>query len=316
MVTGRRRFKGSGTGLTCGGRGETKAGRLPRRSEFGEQGDIGLMSFLAIPYPAIDPVALQLGPLSVKWYGLAYVAGLLLGWLYIKRLVAHSGLWRDGKPPFEPQLVDDLFVWVALGVVIGGRLGHILLYEPGYYFSNPLEILKIWRGGMAFHGGMLGAIAGMWLFARRQGVPALSVMDAVSAAVPFGLFFGRTANFINAEVIGRVTDVPWGMIIPGAGAMPRHPVQLYEALTEGLLLFLVLRWLTHSRGWLRTPGRIGAAFLLGYGAFRIVCEVFKDEYRGVLGSLELTSGMLYSVPMVLVGLGAIWLLPRLGTTRS
>jgi phosphatidylglycerol:prolipoprotein diacylglycerol transferase len=269
------------------------------------------MSVLAIPYPAIDPVALQIGPIAIKWYGLAYVAGLLLGWLYIRRLLATPSLWRDGKAPFPPDLADDLFVWVALGVVIGGRLGNVLLYEPSYYFQHPLEIVQIWRGGMAFHGGMLGTILAMWLFARRVNVPALSIMDLVSAAVPIGLFFGRIANFVNAEVIGTVTDVPWAMVFPGAGPLPRHPSQLYEAALEGIALFLVLRWLTHNRHALRTPGLIGASFLVGYGAFRIFCEVFKmDDYRQFLGRLPITSGMAYSIPMVIGGLLVIWLVTR------
>ena len=275
------------------------------------------MSVLVIPYPAIDPVALQLGPLAIKWYGLAYVAGLLLGWLYIKHLLKTTSLWRDGKPPFAPEIADDLFVWVALGVVIGGRLGNVLLYEPSHYLHNPLEIFQIWRGGMAFHGGMLGTILAMWLFARRMKVPALSVMDLVAAAVPIGIFFGRVANFINAEVIGSVSTVPWAMVFPGAGPEPRHPAQLYEAALEGLALFLVLRWLTHGRGALRTPGLVGGAFLVGYGVFRIFSEIFKiDEYRQILGSLPLTSGMAYSIPMVIGGLVAIWLVTRPKATAS
>ena len=275
------------------------------------------MSVLVIPYPAIDPVALQVGPLAIKWYGLAYVAGLLLGWLYIKHLLKTTSLWRDGKPPFAPEIADDLFVWVALGVVIGGRLGNVLLYEPSHYLHNPLEIFQIWRGGMAFHGGMLGTILAMWLFARRMKVPALSVMDLVAAAVPIGIFFGRVANFINAEVIGSVSTVPWAMVFPGAGPEPRHPAQLYEAALEGLALFLVLRWLTHGRGALRTPGLVGGAFLVGYGVFRIFSEIFKiDEYRQILGSLPLTSGMAYSIPMVIGGLVAIWLVTRPKATAS
>ena len=269
------------------------------------------MSMLAIPYPVIDPVAIAIGPIAIKWYGLAYVTGLLLGWLYIKRLLSTDRLWRDGKPPFAANLADDLFVWVALGVVIGGRLGNVLLYEPLHYLNHPLEIFQIWRGGMAFHGGLIGTIVAMWLFARRQGVNALGVMDVVSAAVPFGIFFGRIANFINAEVIGRESDVPWAMVFPGAGPLPRHPTQLYEAALEGLVLFLILRWMTHARGSLRTPGLTGAVFLTGYGVFRIVCEIFKeDEYRALLGSLPLTSGMAYSIPMVVGGLAAIWLVSR------
>ena len=268
------------------------------------------MTGLAIPYPAIDPVALQIGPVAIKWYGLAYVAGLLLGWLYIKRLLATNRLWRNDKPPFGPEVADDLFVWVALGVIIGGRLGHILLYEPIYYLTHPLEILAIWRGGMAFHGGMVGTIVAMWLFARRMNVPALSVMDVVSAAVPFGLLFGRAANFINAEVIGRVSDVPWAMVFPGAGPLPRHPVQLYESATEGAILLAILAWLIYRRDALKTPGIVGASFLIGYGAFRIVCEIFKDEYRGWLGSDILTAGMAYSVPMIVIGIVGMWIVSR------
>lgn len=270
------------------------------------------MSLFVISYPAIDPVALQLGPLSIKWYGLAYVAGLLLGWLYMKRLVADARLWPDGRPPFPPALADDLFIWVALGVVVGGRLGHILLYEPMLYLQRPLEILKIWNGGMAFHGGMLGTILAMWLFARRQDVTPLTVMDVVAASVPFGLFFGRIANFINAEVVGRESDVPWAMAFPGWGPLPRHPSQLYEAALEGVALFLILRWLTHKQRALATPGVVGGAFLAGYGAFRIFCELFKvDEYGDILGG-TLTRGMLYSIPMLAFG---GWLILR-GRSRA
>jgi phosphatidylglycerol:prolipoprotein diacylglycerol transferase len=266
------------------------------------------MTLFALPYPAIDPVALQLGPLSIKWYGLAYVAGLLIGWQYMKRLVATPSLWKEGRSPFAPTLADDLFIWAAIGIVVGGRLGHVLLYEPSYYLQFPLEILKIWNGGMAFHGGMLGTILAMWLFARRQNVTPLTVMDLVAASVPFGLFFGRIANFINAEVVGRQTDVPWGMVFPGWGPQPRHPSQLYEAALEGVVLFLFLRWLTHRQGALVRPGMVGGAFLLGYGALRIFCEFFKhDEYRPWTGAQPLTMGMLYSVPMLIVG---AWLMLR------
>ncbi len=261
------------------------------------------MSLLAIPYPAIDPVALKLGPLIIKWYGLAYVAGLLLGWFYVKRLLGETRLWRDARPPFPPDVADDLFIWVALGVVIGGRLGHVFLYEPAYFLQNPLEIPKIWQGGMAFHGGMLGTIVAMWLFARHRGVTPLSVFDLVAASVPFGLFLGRIANFINAEVVGAVSNVPWAMVFPGYGPEPRHPSQIYEAVLEGLAVLLILRWLTHSKSALMTPGVVGGAFLMGYGGFRLFCEFFKhDEYRGLLGNTPiLTMGMLYSVPMVLAG---------------
>jgi phosphatidylglycerol:prolipoprotein diacylglycerol transferase len=267
-------------------------------------------SLLAIPFPAIDPIALQIGPVAVRWYGLAYVAGLLLGWWYLKRLLATPRLWQDNKPPFSPVLADDLFIWVAAGVILGGRLGHVLLYQPGYYLSNPIEILYVWQGGMAFHGGMLGTILAMWLFARRYDISALSVMDVVSAAVPLGLFFGRIANFINAEVVGNVTTVPWGVVFPGWGAEPRHPAQLYEAALEGFVLFLILRYLIYRHRALASPGAIGAAFLAGYGGFRVICEFFKyDEYRTIVSEGWLTTGMIYSIPMALFGLIAfavIW----------
>jgi phosphatidylglycerol:prolipoprotein diacylglycerol transferase len=270
------------------------------------------MSFIAIPYPAIDPVALHLGPLSIKWYGLAYVAGLLLGWLYLRRLLAQPRLWQDNKPPFPPDIADDLFIWVAAGVVLGGRLGHILLYEPSYYWQNPVEILKIWHGGMAFHGGLLGTVVAMWLFARHRGVQPLSVMDLVSAAVPIGLFFGRLANFVNAEVVGKESSVPWAMVFPGSGPNPRHPSQVYEAVLEGLVLFLILRVLTHRKDALKRPGTVGSVFLIGYGSFRFFCEFFKlDEYRQGLGNLPLSLGMIYSLPMIAIGLiGLIWVQRR------
>ncbi len=272
------------------------------------------MRFLALNFPAIDPVAVSFGPFAVKWYGLAYVAGLLLGWLYIKKLVGDGRLWAGGKAPITAEAVDDLFLWVALGVVLGGRLGNVLLYDAGYYLRHPLEIFQIWKGGMAFHGGMLGVIVAAWLFGRRYDVRPLTIMDLTAAAVPIGLFFGRIANFINAEVVGRESNAPWAMAFCNdivrrynqgtcpAGDVPRHPSQLYEAALEGLALFLILRWLTHGKGALARPGLVGGAFLAGYGALRIVCEMFKhDEYRAILGSLPLTSGMAYCIPMVLAG---------------
>lgn len=266
------------------------------------------MDLLVIPYPNIDPVALKLGPLSIKWYGLAYVAGLLLGWQYIRHLLATDRYWGASRPPVPPDAADDLFVWVALGVIVGGRLGHVLLYEPVHYLTNPLEIPQVWKGGMAFHGGLIGTIAAMYLFARARKVAALSIMDLVAAAVPIGLFFGRIANFINAEVVGTPSNVPWAMVFPDWGEAPRHPAQLYEAALEGLVLFLILRFLIARRTALASPGTVGGAFLLGYGAFRIVCEMFKhDEYRRLLGDLPLTSGMAYSLPMLAFG---IWLLVR------
>src|SRR5262245_60033026 len=171
---------------------------------------------LVIDFPAVDPVALQIGPIAIKWYGLAYVAGLLLGWLYVKHLLGQRQLWARGKPPFPAARTDDLLLYMTLGVVLGGRLGAVLLYEPSYYLRNPLEILRIWGGGMAFHGALLGCGLAVWLFARRNAVSVWSAMDLCAAAVPIGLFFGRIANFINGELWGRPTQVPWAMVFPGA----------------------------------------------------------------------------------------------------
>jgi phosphatidylglycerol---prolipoprotein diacylglyceryl transferase len=264
------------------------------------------MRLLAIPYPIIDPVALQLGPLSVKWYGLAYIAGLLLGWLYIKRLLDQRQLWAGDKPPLEPQRVDDLLIYMTAGVLLGGRLGYVLFYEPRYFFMNPLDIPAVWKGGMAFHGGLLGSILAILVFARRNNANPWSMLDLCAAATPIGLFFGRVANFINAELVGRPSTVPWAMVFPGADMVERHPSQLYEAFFEGLVLFAVLWWLTHKLLALRRPGLVAGTFMLGYGLARSFCELFREPDPGhVLTLGPFTAGILYSLPMIAIG---IWLL--------
>jgi phosphatidylglycerol---prolipoprotein diacylglyceryl transferase len=264
------------------------------------------MGFLAIPYPAIDPVALRIGPLAVKWYGLAYVAGLLLGRYYVKALLQQGRLWPSEKRPFTPDKVDDLLLFMTVGVLLGGRLGYVLFYQPQFFLTHPLEIVAVWNGGMSFHGALLASIVAVVLFARRVGADPWSVMDLAAAAAPMGLFFGRLANFINAELWGRASTVPWAMVFPDAGPLPRHPSQLYEALTEGLVLFAVLWWLTHRRQALRTPGMIGGAFLVGYGLARSFCEFFREPDAGhILTVGPFTAGIFYSLPMVLVGFLAI-----------
>jgi phosphatidylglycerol---prolipoprotein diacylglyceryl transferase len=264
------------------------------------------MDLLVIAYPSVDPVALQLGPLSVKWYGLAYIAGLLLGWLYIKRLLAQSDLWRAGQAPLSPQNVDDLLIYMTIGVLVGGRLGYVLFYEPRHFFNNPLDIAAVWTGGMAFHGGLVGSILAIIIFAHRFNANAWSMLDVCAAATPIGLFFGRLANFINGELWGRPTTVPWAMVFPGADTLERHPSQLYEALLEGAVLFTVLWWLTHRMGALRRPGMVAGAFMLGYGLARSFCELFREPDPGhVLTLGPFTAGILYSVPMMAIGL---WML--------
>ncbi len=257
---------------------------------------------LSIPFPALDPIAIELGPIAVKWYGLAYMAGLLLGWLYIKRLLDTPPLWPNGAAPFASIRADDLLLYMTAGVILGGRLGSILFYEPGYYLQNLWEIPQVWKGGMAFHGALLGTGAAIWLFAHFNKVSPWSTMDLCAAAVPIGLFFGRLANFINGELWGRPTDVAWGMVFPNAGPMPRHPSQLYEAALEGLALFLVLRFLSHHRLALKSPGLVTGVFLLGYGLARSFCELFRQpDTQHAFTTGFLTPGIAYSIPMVLLG---------------
>lgn len=279
------------------------------------------MIAFTIPFPDIDPVAFSIGPVSIKWYGLAYMAGLILGWLYVRNLLRQSNLWRDGKPPFGVDRVDDLLVYIAVGVIVGGRLGYVILYEPETYFANPVDILKVWKGGMSFHGAILGSAISIWLFARAYGVSPWSAMDICAAANPIGLFFGRMANFINGELFGRVSDAPWAMVFPHAKVMfpaiepaSRHPSQLYEALLEGVVLFIVLRFLTHHRDALKSPGLIIGVFLAGYALARITAEIFREPHAGhALNIGPLTAGQIYSVPMLLLGLYFIWR-ARTGTT--
>ena len=260
------------------------------------------LPLLAIPFPVIDPVLVQLGPFAVRWYALAYIAGLVLGWWTAARLVSRDALWPANRAPVTRAQLDDFLLWATLGIVLGGRLGYVLFYNLGYYIENPADALAVWHGGMSFHGGLLGMVAAIILFARRNGAPILQLADAIAVVVPIGLFFGRIANFINAELWGRVTDVPWGVVFPNGGPEPRHPSQLYEAALEGVVLFLVLQVLV-ARSGLKRPGLVTGAFLIGYGLARMLVETVRvpDEQVGYLFG-PLTMGMLLSLPMVLVGL--------------
>ena len=257
-----------------------------------------------IPFPLIDPVLVDIGPFPIRWYALAYVAGIVLGWFYMKRLCAADRLWGEVRHP-TPVSVDDLVVYVALGIVLGGRLGYVLFYNASYYVAHPFEIVAAWNGGMAFHGGLVGTAIGMWLFARRTGVGFLSVADGVAAVVPIGLFLGRIANFIKPELWGRETDVPWAMVFPGAGPDPRHPSQLYEAGLEGIVLFVVLA-IAIRLGALKRPGLATGLFTAGYALARIVSEFFRqpDAQLGFLFG-GATMGMLLSLPLLAIGLGLV-----------
>jgi phosphatidylglycerol---prolipoprotein diacylglyceryl transferase len=266
------------------------------------------MGLVSIAFPAIDPVALRLGPLAVRWYGLAYMAGLLIGWQYVKQLVSTATLWPTAEMPFPPEKADELLLFMTLGVVVGGRLGEVLFYNPRYYLANPLEIPAVWHGGMSFHGGLVGSIIAIVLFARHHGASAWTVLDVAAAATPIGLFFGRLANFINGELWGHPSDLPWAMVFPAAGAEPRHPSQLYEAMLEGIFLFVLLWWLVHRRQALHRPGLIAGTFMVGYGLVRSLCEFFREpEFGHALNFGPLTAGMVYSLPMVVVGGWRIWI---------
>jgi phosphatidylglycerol:prolipoprotein diacylglycerol transferase len=238
---------------------------------------------------------------------LAYLAGILAGWLYGRRLVSRADLW-NGNPPMTVRQADDFLLWITLGIVVGGRLGFVLFYEPSYFWQNPMQIPALWNGGMSFHGGLLGVVIAVYLFAKAQGINPLSLGDIASAATPFGLFFGRVANFINSEVYGRPTDVPWAMVFPGVDDLPRHPSQLYEAALEGVVLLIILRIATHYYKELNRPGTVFGLFLIFYGIFRsVIEEVAREPHPGhPLDIGILTPGMAYSIPMFLIGVWLIW----------
>ena len=252
-------------------------------------------------FPDIDPVAIQIGPVAIRWYALAYIAGLIGGWQYCLQLAK--------RPPnvVTPKHLDDFMVWATIGVVLGGRIGFVLFYQPGHYLANPGEIFQVWKGGMSFHGGLIGVILAMIVFARRHGTGFFPLSDIVAAATPIGLFFGRIANFINGELWGRQTDVPWAVVFPRAGPEPRHPSQIYEAGLEGLLLFAVTALLIFRFGALRRHGMISGVFLVGYGLSRIIVETVRepDSYIGFL-PFGTTYGQWLSVPMVAYGVYLIW----------
>ena len=265
---------------------------------------------MAFDFPNIDPIALQIGPLIIRWYALAYIAGLFGGLQYVTLLLKKRPPLH--MPSFDKKSLEDLFSYVALGVILGGRLGYVLFYKPDYYFLNPIDILKVWQGGMSFHGGLLGVIIGIIIFASRRRLKPLEIGDYVCAAVPIGLFFGRIANFINAELYGRVTDVAWAVRFPtyNGYTLPRHPSQLYEAMTEGLILFIILHFILYYTHALGKKGLATGVFLTGYAIARIFSEFYRepDAFLGFVitaGGAGITQGMILSIPMLLIGL---WLI--------
>lgn len=273
------------------------------------------MPWHLIPYPQIDPILVRIGPLAVRWYALAYIAGILLGWLYARTLIRNQRHW-GGPAPMTLADFDDFVLWVTLGIILGGRAGYVLFYNLPHFLAHPVEIVALWHGGMSFHGGFTGCVLAVVLFARRRGVSVLSLGDVTCAVGPIGLFLGRLANFVNGELWGRPTDVPWAMIFPGGGAVPRHPSQLYEAALEGLAL-LALLWLLIRAGALRRPGLVVGAFACGYAVARIACEFFRepDVQLGFLWG-GITMGQLLSIPLFFVGLAFILYAARHGPPRK
>ena len=279
---------------------------------------------MTLPYPEIEPivhigsVALQVGPLAIRWYALAYIGGILLGWRYASGLLRNTALWTRRPAPFTPEQMDDLILWIAIGIIGGGRLGHVLFYTPTMIWQDPVGILRTWEGGMSFHGGVIGVSVAMLLFAWRNKLDLLRVADVIVPAYPIGHFLGRIANFINGELWGHPTDLPWGMVFCNkviektyggcpAGLTPRHPSQLYEAAFEGLALFLILRGATHSAKLGNRRGVIAGIFLLFYGLFRIAIENVREPDAGMPAfPFGLTMGMILSIPMLAAGLFLIW----------
>ncbi|MFZ4165885.1 prolipoprotein diacylglyceryl transferase [Brevundimonas sp. NPDC058933] len=279
-----------------------------------------------MPFPEFDPVLIQLGPLPIRWYALAYVAGIVLGWWYASRLAKTERLWVGGKSPVTGPQLDDLVLWITLGVILGGRFGYALFYKPAMFaqlftgdgWGERLELLQLWTGGMSFHGGFLGVVAALLLYANRQKINPLSLGDLIAPVAPLGLFFGRIANFINGELWGRETTVPWAIRFCNArieqmygfcpaGNEPRHPSQLYEAGLEGLLLLIILSLAIWKWKMLKRPGFVTGLFLLGYGVCRAALENVRQPDAGLENlPLGLTMGMILSIPMMLAGAWLIW----------
>jgi phosphatidylglycerol:prolipoprotein diacylglycerol transferase len=262
------------------------------------------MPVSALPFPNFDPILISIGPFAIRWYALAYIFGILLGWVYARYLIKRERLW-GGPAPLTVTDFDDYIVWVTLGIILGGRIGYVLFYNPAHFAAHPLEIVQVWTGGMSFHGGFIGCVLAVVLFARRRGISILSLGDLTCAAGPIGICLGRIANFINGELWGRPTDVPWAFVFPGGGPLPRHPSQLYESALEGLLLFCILAFAIRL-GALKRPGLVVGLFAIVYALARSFSELFRepDAQLGFLWG-GMTMGMLLSIPLFIAGVAFV-----------
>lgn len=263
---------------------------------------LGVLPIAAIAFPNIDPVAFSIGPVEVRWYSIAYIIGLLFAIWYAKRLIRNAGLWGENGSGLDPARIDDLLLWVTVGVIGGGRLGFVLLYKPAMIINDPLQILQLWHGGMSFHGGFAGVLIATWLFARKHSIDVMKLYDLAAIAVPVGLGLGRLANFVRGELFGRVSDVPWAMVFPDGGPMARHPSQLYEFALEGVVLFIVIWFAIHRLGVLKKSGIAAGMFGIGYGLSRFIVEFARepDAHVGYIGGWA-TLGMIYSLPLIVAG---------------
>ena len=290
-----------------------------------------------IPFPDIAPEIFSISvfgfDLALRWYALAYIVGILLGWQIAVRAVKNAQLWKNNAPVMTPAQIEDLLTWIIIGVILGGRLGYVIFYQPGYYVTHPSEVLAVWQGGMAFHGGLIGVVVAGWIYTARHKIPRLSAADIMALGVPPGLLLGRLANFVNAELWGRQTNMPWGVAFPGDAAQncpgiadvcARHPSQLYEAGLEGFLLGILLIWLVWARAGLKTPGLVAGTFFAGYGASRFLVEFFRQPDAQFItegnplglawhvSGWGLTMGQILSTPMILLGL---WMISRARRTK-
>jgi phosphatidylglycerol---prolipoprotein diacylglyceryl transferase len=294
MVAPRRKIGGAG-------KSGAAAERLYARLE------LSMLVLPVIPFPAINPVLISIGPFAVRWYALAYIVGIIAGWFYARAMIAAQRLW-GGPAPITVGEFDDFIIWITLGIILGGRIGYVLFYNLPQFAAHPIQIFELWNGGMSFHGGVLGCVVATVLFALRRGLPILSLGDVTTAVCPIGLFLGRIANFINGELWGRPTDVAWAVIFPNGGPIPRHPSQLYEAALEGLVLLIVLGLLVRF-GALKRPGLVTGAFFLGYGIARTICEFFREPDAQLEAFTRstggITMGMLLCIPLIVAGIGLI-----------
>ena len=256
---------------------------------------------LTIILPTFDPIAIDLGIIKIYWYGISYLLGIILGWLYLRYFLIKKPANKDNKFTIN---ISDTVPWIVIGILIGGRIGYVIFYNYNYFIENPIEIIRIWNGGMSFHGGLIGASISLYLFSLRYKKKYLYLMDLIAIAAPIGIFFGRIANFINGELVGKVTNLPWGMVYGNHDYLPRHPSQIYEALMEGVLIFIILGYLSHKTNIIERSGQLSAVFLISYGVFRIIAEFFRqpDEHIGYIIQSPVTLGMLISLPLVLLGI--------------